>query len=72
VKELFGNQSSKSLITKRDELDARSSSSEASVRRSDMTTSGVPVQNVNCRHHTTGSCDCDRYFARPGTAEYGC
>jgi len=72
VKQFFPNQSAKSLIDKRDEADPTSSPFAAPVARQEMTTRDVTIQNAKCRHHTTGACDCDRYFARPGTAEYGC
>ena len=70
-KQFSANQLANSSIDKRDEPDPTSSSSETSVGH-EMTARIVAIQSVKCRHHTTGPCDCDRYFARPGTAEYGC
>ena len=72
LKQFFANQSARSLIDKRDEVDPASSSFTAPVARHEMTARDVTIQHAKCRHHTTGPCDCDRYFARPGTADYGC
>ena len=72
VKQFFPNQSAKSSIDKRDEADPTFSSFATPVAGHEMTAPDVKIQNPKCRHHTTGPCDCDRYFARPGTAEYGC
>lgn len=72
VKQFFSDQSAKSLIDRGDEPDPISSLSGAAMAGHEMTARNVTIQSVKCRHHTTGPCDCDRYFARPGTAEYGC
>jgi hypothetical protein len=72
LKELFASQSSRSSAAKGDEFGCTSSSSEVSGRGHEMTASDMAIQNLQCRYHMAAPCDCDRYFARPGTAEYGC
>ena len=57
VKEVFANEATESSIDKGEEPEPKSSSS---------------IKNFECRYHMHRPCDCDRYFARPGTAQYGC
>jgi len=65
-------RSSGSSMPEREQLDSNeASSSEVSVRsRTDVP--GMVIRNAQCRYHVTAPCDCDRYFAPPGAAEYGC
>jgi len=71
-KELFASQSNTSTIAEGDDPACTSSSSEVAQRGREMAASGMAKQNFQCRYHIAAPCDCDRYFARPGTAEYGC
>ena len=43
-----------------------------SLRTREMTAPDVATKNVQCCCHMERPCDCDRYFVRPGTAEWGC
>jgi hypothetical protein len=66
MEKLFANESTESSTCTQEEPDA------VSLRTREMTARGVATQNVQCRYHMERPCDCDRYFARPGTAEWGC
>jgi hypothetical protein len=66
--EPFASQSNTSTIAEGDDP----ASSEVAQRGREMAASDMAKQNFQCRYHIAAPCDCDRYFAPPGTAEYGC
>jgi len=65
MKELFVNEPAESSTATKEEPDA------VSLRPCDAKVLLV-IQNLRCPYHRERPCDCDRYFARPGTAEWGC
>jgi hypothetical protein len=66
MKELSVNESTESLTATKEELDA------VSLRPWKAKGLLAVTPNVQCPYHRERLCDCDRYFARPGTAEWGC
>jgi hypothetical protein len=72
LKELFASLPGTSAITRADNPGCTFSSSDVFRRSHELVAADGANQKVQCRYHMTVHCDCDRYFARPGTAEYGC
>jgi len=72
MNQLFADESTKSSIVERNELGSNELPPKSSSVSRTVSASDVSNQDAQCRHHTTRRCDCDRYFAQPGTAEYGC
>jgi hypothetical protein len=66
MKEFSLKKSSKSLTATAEEPDA------VSLLPCKVKGFLVVTQNVQCPYHRERPCDCDRYFARHGTAEWGC
>jgi hypothetical protein len=64
MKKLFVNEPTESSTATKEEPDA------VSLRAGNAKVILV-IQNLGCPYHRD-PCDCDRYYARPGTAEWGC